>query len=213
VFRPRSDTWLLARTACGEPLPQGARILELCAGPGLAGLAVAERCGGVLTTVDVSRRAVLSARLNAWVRRVPIDARRGDLFAAVRGERFDLIIANPPYVPGPPPPRRGAGRATDAGADGRAVLDRVCAGAPAHLVPGGRVLIVQSEVCDPGRTLEAFLAGGLEAEVAASEHGTLGPLLRSRRDELEAAGRLRAGQETEHVLVLGGRLPTAAGSE
>jgi methylase of polypeptide subunit release factors len=38
----------------------------------------------------------------------------------VRGERFDLILANPPYVPGPPPSRRGAARAWDAGDDGRA---------------------------------------------------------------------------------------------
>jgi methylase of polypeptide subunit release factors len=45
VFRPRSDTWLLARTACRQPLPEGARVLELCAGPAVAGIAVARKRG------------------------------------------------------------------------------------------------------------------------------------------------------------------------
>src|SRR3954454_22814513 len=109
VFPPRSDTWLLARAARREHGP--ARILELCAGPAFAGVAAARRHGGHLTTVDVSRRARLTARLNAVLNGVPIDARRGDLFGAVPGEQFDLILANPPYVPG------ARGRAVDGGPD------------------------------------------------------------------------------------------------
>jgi release factor glutamine methyltransferase len=205
VFRPRSDTWLLARAACRQPLPAGARVLELCAGPAVAGIAVARERGATLTTVDVSRRAVLNARLNARMNRVAIRARRGDLLAAVDGERFDLIIANPPYVPGPRPPSGGAARAWDAGPDGRAILDRICAAAPAHLAPGGILLLVHSEVCDPDATLAAYVAAGLAADVAARQRGSLGPLLRKRRTALEAAGLLRAGQAAEDVLVLRGR--------
>ena len=41
VFAPRSDSWLLAAVARREPLPADARVLELCAGPGLAGAAAA----------------------------------------------------------------------------------------------------------------------------------------------------------------------------
>jgi release factor glutamine methyltransferase len=204
VFRPRSDTWLLANAACAEHA--GGRILELCAGTAVAGVAAAARTGAHLTTVDVSRLATLNARLNARLNGVRIDARRGDLFAAVAGERFDLILANPPYVPGPPPPAGGAARATDADRDGRAVLDRICADVALHLNPGGTVLLVHSEVCDPDATLSRYERGGLDADVVARHRGRLGPLLRERRSELEARGQLARGQETEDVLVLRGRL-------
>jgi release factor glutamine methyltransferase len=202
VFRPRSDTWQLARAARAEPLPARPRILELCAGPAAAGVAAARAHGGHLTTVDVSRMAVLNARLNAALNGVPASCRRGDLLEAVRGERFDLILANPPYVPGHPPPRRGAARAWDAGRDGRAVLDRICAGAATFLREGGVVLVVHSEVCGERETLARFTAGGLTAGVADRRHGALGPLLRARRGQLEADGRLSAGQESEDVVVV-----------
>jgi release factor glutamine methyltransferase len=208
AFHPRSDTWLLARAGCEEGLPPDARILELCAGPAFAGLAVARFRGAHLTTVDVSRRAAVNARVNALLNRVPIRALHGDLFSAVRGERFDLILANPPYVPGSAPPRRGAARAWEAGDDGRAVLDDLCAAAPDHLRPGGAVLIVHSEVCGPQTTLQAYAEGGLFGDVAACERGPLGPLLRERRTALEQRGLLRPGQDDEEVLVLRGRAST-----
>lgn len=205
VFRPRSDTWLLARTACSEPLRPGARVLELCAGPAFAGIAAARHAAATLTTVDVSRRAALNARINARLNGVRARTLRGDLFEAVAEEPFDLILSNPPYVPGPPSPGRGPARAWDAGDDGRELLDRICAEAPRHLAPGGTLLIVHSEVCGIGATLDAFDRGGLEADVAAHERGPLGPLLRARREALEARGQLRPGQEEEDVVVLRGR--------
>jgi release factor glutamine methyltransferase len=123
----------------------------------------------------------------------------------VRGERFDLILANPPYLPGPPPPRRGAARAWEAGDDGRAVLDRLCADAPECLHDGGVMLVVHSEVCGEPETLAALASFGLHADIADRRRGALGPLLRARRAELEAAGRLRPDQTTEDVVVLRGR--------
>jgi release factor glutamine methyltransferase len=205
AFRPRSDTWLLARAGCRERLAPDSRILELCAGPAFAGIAVARSSGAHLTTVDVSRRAAVNARVNAVLNRVSIRAHCGDLFGAVAGERFDLILANPPYVPGSPPPRSGPARAWEAGDDGRAVLDDICAHAPDHLRPGGVLLIVHSEVCDAQATLRAYAAGNLAGDVVARERGPLGPLLRERRTALEERGLLRPGQEEEEVLVLRGR--------
>ena len=206
VFRPRADSWLLARVAREHPLPPGARVLELCAGPAFAGIAAA-RGRATLTTVDVSRRAVLNARVNGRLNGVRLRALRGDLFAAVAGERFDLVLANPPYVPGPPPPARGPARAWDAGADGRALLDRICERVAHFLRPGGTVLLVHSELVGRDTTLNAFSDSGLAADVAACQHGPLGPLVRERRSELEARGVLRPGQESEDVYVLRGRAP------
>jgi release factor glutamine methyltransferase len=190
-----------------ERLRAGAWVLELCAGPALAGVAAARESGAWLTTVDVSRRAAVNAALNARLNGVRVRARRGDLFEPVAGERFDLILANPPYLPGREPPPTGAARAWEAGADGRALLDRICADAPTHLTPGGVLLLVHSEVCDPNATLAALVAAGLSAEVAAQQRGTLGPLLHARRTALEARGLLRRGQSTEDVFVLRGQAP------
>jgi release factor glutamine methyltransferase len=148
---------------------------------------------------------VLNVRINARLNGVPVRALRGNLLTAVEGERFDLILANPPYLPGPPPPSRGAARAWDAGQDGREILNRICAEAPAYLKPGGALLIVHSAVCGTDETLAAYARRGLAAEVAACERGPLGPLLRARRAELEARGLLRPGQDTEEVSVLRGR--------
>jgi release factor glutamine methyltransferase len=199
VFRPRSDTWLLARAAAREPLPSGARILELCAGPAMAGITAARAHAGELVTVDVSRRAVLNARINAALNGVPVVALRGDLLEAVADQRFDLILANPPYVPGDAPPSSGAARAWEAGADGRVVLDRIIAEAPRHLTPGGTLLLVHSEFCDTPATLRAYTAGGLRADIAASETGPLGPLMR-------AAPSAR-GHQAEEIVVARGKVP------
>lgn len=207
VFRPISDTWLLADALDGEDLPAGASVLDLCSGSGALAIRAARR--GEVTAVDVSRRAVATIRLNAALNGVRVRAVRGDLLAAVDGERFDAIVSNPPYVPAPTDqlPTRGPARAWDAGRDGRALLDRICAQAPEHLRPGGVLLVVHSSLLGYARTAELLAAGGLEVDLAAQERGPLGSLMNGRRDHLEAEGLLAPGQREEDVLVVRGRKP------
>jgi release factor glutamine methyltransferase len=207
VFRPISDTWLLADALDREPLSPGARVLDLCSGSGA--LAIRAALGGprVVTAVDVSRRAVLTIRANAVLNRVRVRALRGDLFAAVAGERFDAIVSNPPYVPSPTDdlPARGRARAWDAGRDGRALLDRICDRARAHLRPGGRLLLVHSSLLGVEPTMDALRARGLAVDVPVRERGPLGPLMDGRRAHLEATGMLEPGQREEDVLVFRAR--------
>jgi release factor glutamine methyltransferase len=207
VFRPISDTWLLADALDREPLRPGARVLDLCSGSGA--LAIRAALGGprVVTAVDVSRRAVLTIRANASLNRVRVRALRGDLFGAVAGERFDAIVSNPPYVPAPTDdvPARGHARAWDAGRDGRALLDRICDHARAYLRPGGLLLLVHSSLLGAEPTLAALRARGLSVDVPARQRGPLGPLMRGRRHHLEAAGLLEPGQHEEDVLVFRAR--------
>jgi release factor glutamine methyltransferase len=203
VFRPISDTWLLADALDREPLPKRARVLDLCSGSGALAIraAIRDRSRKVVA-VDVSQRAVLTIRLNAALNGVRVDARRGDLLSAVAGETFDVIVSNPPYVPAATDelPARGLRRAWDAGRDGRALLDRICAAAPRHLRPGGVLLLVHSSLLHYEPTADALTARGLEVAVAASEHGPLGPLMRARR-----ADGLIPPVDDEDVLVVRGR--------
>jgi release factor glutamine methyltransferase len=205
VFRPISDTWLLADTLDGEVLEPGARVLDLCSGSGALAVRAARRAS--VTAIDVSRRAVATIRLNAVLNGVEVRALRGDLFEAVPGERFDAIVSNPPYVPAPSDdlPARGPARAWDAGRDGRALLDRICERAPEHLAPGGVLLVVHSSLLGYERTADRLTGGGLEVDLAAQERGPLGPLMDGRRAHLEAAGLLDPGQREEDVLVVRGR--------
>jgi release factor glutamine methyltransferase len=204
VFSPISDSWLLARVVREHVLP-GARVLDACTGSGVVGVAAA-LAGARVTSVDVSRRAVASAWLNARLNGTRLEALRGDLVRPVAGRVFDVIASNPPYVPAAEDalPTAGPERAWDAGRDGRALLDRLLAEAPPLLAPGGVLLLVQSDLIGEEQTLARMRAAGLEADVAAREPGPLGPLMRERRE----AGLLDPAVDHEDVLIVRGQRPT-----
>jgi release factor glutamine methyltransferase len=181
-----------------------ARVLDVGTGSGALALAAVRHGASRVTAVDVSLRAVLTARLNARLSRLPIEVLRGSLLDPVRGRRFELILANPPYVPAPQArlPRRGAARAWDAGHDGRVVLDRICRGAPALLAPGGVLLLVHSALCGVESTLDRLRESGLDAEVAERRRIPFGPVLRARAAYLESRGLIRPGEEKEELVVI-----------
>ncbi|GAC1521677.1 MAG: methyltransferase [Thermoleophilaceae bacterium] len=212
VFPPHSDTWMLARALVAEVHAGASSVLELCAGSGAVALAAA-RAGASVTAVDVSRRSVATVRLNARLRRLRVDAIRGDLLAAVSGRRFDVIASNPPYLPGSSEalPARGRARAWEAGLDGRALLDRICRESPLHLNSGGLLLIVQSSVSGTGASIAELERAGLRVDVAASSSGPLGPLMRRRAADLERRGLIERGARTEELVVIRARLPGSEG--
>ena len=74
----------------------GERMLEIGAGLGLAAV-LAARAGASVVATDVVPAAVEVVRLNAALNGVSIDARLGDCYAPVTGERFDLVCSNPPH--------------------------------------------------------------------------------------------------------------------
>jgi release factor glutamine methyltransferase len=205
VFRPISDTWLLAGAL--RELAPGARVLDVCTGSGALAVTAALAGASEVVAVDVSRRAVLTTRINARLNGVAVRALRSDLFEQLHDQRFDVIVSNPPYVPDPHddrPPTRGPQRAWDAGHDGRVVLDRLIAEAPDHLRPGGSLLVVHSEVCDIGATVERMQAKALEPRVVARHEGPLGPLMTARIDHLRERGALAAERDEEEVVVISG---------
>ncbi|RFU39011.1 methyltransferase domain-containing protein [Actinomadura logoneensis] len=204
VYRPQGDTFLLEESLRRAAVPPGARVLDVCTGTGAVAMAALRNGAGRVTAVDVSRRAVLATRANAWLRGLPVRVFRGDLLDPVAGERFDVILANPPYVPAPGLPRvaRGSARAWDAGPDGRDLLDRICAHAPGHLVPGGMLMLVHSALCGVDRTLASLREGGLKASVVARRRVPFGPVMRARAEALRRQGLLATHDAEEELVVI-----------
>ncbi|MER7010204.1 HemK2/MTQ2 family protein methyltransferase [Saccharopolyspora sp. NPDC000359] len=207
VYRAADDTELLAEVMRQGGYARGRRVLDLCCGTGALALAAARAGASSVTAVDLSLRSIAATWLNARVRRAPVVVRRGDLFEPVRGRAFDLVLANPPYVPAPTPelPRHRIGRCWDGGVDGRQVLDRICAGAAPVLSHDGTVLVVQSEVCDEDTTVERLREAGLKAQVVERATVPFGPVMRARAALLEGRELLEPGRREEELVVVEAR--------
>jgi release factor glutamine methyltransferase len=199
----------LADEISGSGLARSAKVLDLCSGSGILGITAARSGAATVTAVDLALPAVVNTVLNAWRNHVSLEARRGDLFAPVGDQTFDLIVSNPPYLPAPADelPRRGTRLATDAGRDGRALLERICRGARDRLRPGGSLLLVQSSVAGTSESLAQLSGAGLDVRVARRHRGPFGARLRARAEMLRERGLIRAGEDSEELVVLHARRP------
>ncbi len=208
VYAPQEDTALLAAALADEPVAPGAEVLDVGTGSGALALTAARR-GARVTAVDVSRRAVYAARLNALRAGLPVEILRGNLFDPVRGRSFDLVLANPRTCPPPGAhlPPRGAARAWDAGGDGRLVLDRICHEAPGLLRPGGVLLLVQSALSDPELTVDCLRSAGLKSAVTQRQRIAFGPVLRTRVEWLRERGLLSPDENDEELVVVRAEQP------
>lgn len=158
VLIPRPETELLAERAwtflAGRPVTRGipSTALDFGTGSGCLAITLAVHCPAArVWAVDISAGALEIARANAACHGV--DSRMtfllGDGFAAVpAGERFDLIVANPPYIPSaeiarlPPEVRDHEPRAAlDGGPDGLAVIRRLATESARWLKPGGHLML------------------------------------------------------------------------
>jgi release factor glutamine methyltransferase len=202
VYRPQADTQLLMRAMTDAAIPPGRQILDLCTGTGAVALHAHRLGPKSVTAVDISWAALLSAWLNSRVRGIRLELLRSDLGCVLRQRRFDVIVANPPYVPGPAVTARGRARAWEAGPTGRAVLDPLCELLPGALHQNGTALIVHSVLCGADRTMRRLREGGLKAAVVARELTKFGPVLRNRSAWLEASGLIDPGARNEELVVI-----------
>jgi release factor glutamine methyltransferase len=146
VLVPRPETETLVEAALARAPEHELRALDLGTGSGAVALALlVERKRARVTATDISAGALELAACNAerlgLVDRIRLA--EGDLFEPVAGERFDLVVSNPPYLaqgeaPGLAPElAHEPERALFAGPSGFEVIDRLVAAAPAALEPGG----------------------------------------------------------------------------
>lgn len=165
---PRAETERLVELALERLPPRACAVADLGTGSGAIALAIArERPRARVVATDASVAALEVARRNAHAHGVAnVEFREGDWLAPLQGERFDLIASNPPYIaaddphlalgdlPHEPP------AALASGPDGLDAIRSIVAGAPAHLEPGGWLLLEHGH--DQGAAVRALLdAAGL----------------------------------------------------
>jgi len=191
----------------------GQRVLEIGAGFGLAAV-LAAKAGATVVATDVVEEAVQAIQANAVLNGVAIDARLGDCYAPVAGEHFDLICTNPPQMPTPPKRERAdaAAAADNGGRDGWKILDRVIAGASAHLRPGGRVVFTIFDFLGRKTALAKLEAAGFVPAILGTETQAFPRIGHERIEHLRAVdpeGTLAAGEAPATVerLAIEGRWP------
>jgi len=207
VYRIDRDSTLLADVLARTGYAEGRDVLDVGAGTGVLALSAARAGARSVTAVDLSRRSTLATWMNCRLHGAPVTVLRGDLFKPVIGRRFDLVVANPPYVPSrvSAPARHRIGRCWDAGQDGRLLLDRICAGVSDVLAEDGTLLLVQSEVSGEETTVSRLTEAGLMAKVVDRAALPFGPVMSARAALLEARGLITPGQREEEIVVVEAR--------
>jgi release factor glutamine methyltransferase len=148
VLVPRPETELLVEAAIAL-LPQEGTLLDLCTGSGCIAISAAlARPDARVVATEISTEALAVARENAAALGAAVEFLEGDLYGPVAaGERFDLIVSNPPYVPAGEieglsrEVRREPRIALDGGKDGLDVIRRIVSCAPSRLRPDGLLVI------------------------------------------------------------------------
>jgi release factor glutamine methyltransferase len=147
VLIPRHDTEVLV-TAAIERAGAESRILDIGVGSGCIAVALASALPQAeVVGVDPSAAALALARQNAARLGVRVTLFAGSLFEPFPGQKFDLIVSNPPYIPTndletlqPEVRDFEPIQALDGGADGLAFYQQITQAAPGYLKPGGWLL-------------------------------------------------------------------------
>lgn len=139
------------------------RALDLGTGCGVQSLHLAEHVEHVVAT-DVNARALWLTEVNAELNGIPknggtLDIRNGSFFEPVAGERFDLIVTNPPFVISPATGERLVYR--DSGLPGDRVVEHIVRTIPQHLNPGGTGQILANWAIRADQPWDERLAGWL----------------------------------------------------
>jgi release factor glutamine methyltransferase len=143
-------------------IPHEAHVLDMGTGSGVGAIFAAQRSPYV-TAADINPAAVRCVQINALLNNLQerITACHSDLFSALEGQRFDVVLFNPPFFRGTPKD------AEDQAWRGVDVLERFAAALPRHLTANGYALVVFSSDGDTAGLLQACAAHQLKVEILA----------------------------------------------
>lgn len=191
---PRPDTECLVMTALATLDEQPRRVLDLGTGTGAIALALAcERSQWQVFASDIDTASVALAQRNAARLQLPLTVRQSDWLQAWQGERFDLIVSNPPYIRADDPHLQGMGvrhepqRALVSGVDGLQAIRQLIVSAPAHLFDGGWLMLEHG--FDQGAAVrQLFAAAGWQQIATRQDYGghdrvSLARWMPSRRED------------------------------
>ncbi len=148
VYLPQEDSFLLAEAARLHTRGKG---LDLGTGSGIVGLSAGQnKAVKQVIFADINPAALKLAQKNAKANRLkkPHAFVQTDLFAALKGQQFDTICFNPPYLPTSAEEKLAGheNAAYDGGKNGRKVLDLFLKQFASHLAPNGTLLLLNSSV-------------------------------------------------------------------
>jgi release factor glutamine methyltransferase len=165
VFNPKlfRTGEFMAETIREQRIPASAAVLDMGTGSGVGAVFAAEFARRVVA-VDINPAAARCARINVLLNGAEegVEVRQGDLWEPVQGERFDVVLFNPPYFRGEP------SDALDHAWRSNNVVERFAAGLRGHVTPGGYALVVLSSDGDLAAFLHAFCDNDLRVEIVAS---------------------------------------------
>lgn len=164
VLIPRPETELLVDLALRK---EAASILDLGTGSGAIALAIKhQRPKSKVVAIESDLAALVTAKRNAAKLNLEVDFRHGRWFDPVAGERFELIVSNPPYIASGDPHLAGLRfeprGALVSGMDGLDSIRDIAKAAPAHLVPGAWLLLEHGQGQE-GAVRDLLAAAGLES--------------------------------------------------
>ncbi len=161
---PRPDTELLVETALALLDDGPYQVIDLGTGTGAIALALAsERPQWRMFATDIDRNSLQLAQRNAAHHRLGVSILESHWLRQLGGQRFHLIVSNPPYIRADDPHLQGNGvryeplRALVSGADGLDDIREIIASAPQHLFDGGWLLLEHGH--DQAAAVRALFAG------------------------------------------------------
>ena len=140
----------------------GAHVLDMGTGSGVCAIAAARHARRVVA-VDINPAAVRCTQINALMngQENKIEVAHGDLFAPVKGRRFDLVLFNPPFIRGAP------GNDADRAWRSIDVAERFAAGLTEHLTPSGFALVLLSTFGDASEFVRQFRCWNFDISIVA----------------------------------------------